>query len=142
MLLQHFGSSDEVINARTGEALFCRIPLHFAVDAVNLSDVELLLDRDSIDISVQDSNYQAPLDLAYLAVLHQSIQCDDPCQRSPLPGRRWHCTTCPDHDLRETCYWALQDGQGSEDIQDFEEMTLKQTNDAVKKDWRVHIPAE
>ncbi|KAM0196438.1 hypothetical protein ACHAPC_000153 [Botrytis cinerea] len=141
-LLQHFGSSDEVINARTGEALFYRIPLHFAVDAVNLSAVELLLDRDSIDISVQGSNYQAPLDLAYLAVLHQSIQCDGPCQRSPLPGRRWHCTTCPDHDLRETCYWALQDGQGSEDIHDFEEMTLKQTNDAVKKDWRVHIPAE
>ncbi|KAM0162961.1 hypothetical protein ACHAQE_003536 [Botrytis cinerea] len=141
-LLQHFGSSDEVINARNGEALFCRIPLHFAVDAVNLSAVELLLDRDSIDISVQGSNDQAPLDLAYLAVLHQSIQCDGPCQRSPLPGRRWHCTTCPDHDLCETCYWALQDGQGSEDIHAFEEMTLKQTNDAVKKDWRVHIPAE
>ncbi|KAG4441060.1 hypothetical protein IFR05_003468 [Cadophora sp. M221] len=141
-LLQHFGSSDELINALTDEALFRRTALHFAVDAVNLSAVELLLDRDSIDISVQDINGQAALDLAYLAALHQNIQCDGPCQRSPLPGRRWHCTTCPDHDLCEACYRALQDGQGSQDVHAFEEMTLKQTNDAEKKDWRVHIPAE
>lgn len=141
-LLQHFGSSDELINARTGEALFRRTPLHLAVDAVNLSAVELLLDHDSIDVSIQDSNGQTALDLAYLATLHQSTQCDGPCQRSPLPGRRWHCTTCPDHDLCETCYRALQDGQGSKDIHAFEEMTLKQTNEAAKKDWRVQIPAE
>lgn len=141
-LLQHFGSSDEIVNARTGEALFSRTPLHLAVDAVNLSAVELLLDRDTIDIKVQDSTGQAALDLAYLAALHQDIQCDGPCQRSPLPGRRWHCTTCPDHDLCETCYQALHYGQGSQDIHVFEEMTLKQTNDASTKDWRRHIPAE
>ncbi|KFZ18767.1 hypothetical protein V501_01014 [Pseudogymnoascus sp. VKM F-4519 (FW-2642)] len=141
-LLQHFGSSDELINALTGEALFRRTALHFAVDAVSLSAVELLLDQDSIDISVQDSNGQSALDLAYLAALHQNIQCDGPCQRSPLPGRRWHCTTCSDHDLCETCYRALQDGQGSQDIHSFEEMTLKQTNDAAKEDWRMHIPDE
>lgn len=141
-LLQHFGSSDELINARTGEALFHRTSLHLAVDAINLSAVELLLDRDAIDISVRDINGQSALDLAYLAALHQNIQCDGSCQRTPLPGRRWHCTTCPDHDLCETCYLALHDGQSSQDVHDFEEMTLKQTNDTVKKDWRRHIPAE
>ncbi|KAL5325057.1 hypothetical protein ACEPPN_006179 [Leptodophora sp. 'Broadleaf-Isolate-01'] len=141
-LLQHFGSSDELINARTGEALFRRTSLHLAVDAINLSAVELLLDRDSIDISAQDINGQSALDVAYLAALHQNVQCDGSCQRSPLPSRRWHCTTCPDHDLCETCYRALQDGQGSQDVHDFEEMTLKQTNDTEKKDWRSHIPAE
>ncbi|KAF7948277.1 uncharacterized protein EAE97_003688 [Botrytis byssoidea] len=141
-LLQHFGSSDDFINARASEALFRRTPLHVAVDAVNLSAVELLLDRDSIDISIQDSNGQTALDLAYLVALHQSTQCDGPCQRTPLPGRRWHCTICPDHDLCETCYRALQDVQDAKEIHAFEEMTLKQTIDAVKKDWRVQIVAE
>jgi len=141
-LLQHFGSSEGLINARTGEALFCRTALHLAVDAINLSAVELLLDRGSLDTSIQDSNGQTALDLAHVAALHQDILCDGPCQRIPLPGRRWHCTTCPDHDICQTCYQALHNEQDSRDIHTFEEMSLKQTNDAAKKDHKRHIPAE
>jgi ankyrin repeat protein/serine/threonine protein kinase len=141
-LLQHFGSADEVINARTGEALFRRTALHLAVDAFNLNAVELLLDRSSLDGSLQDSNGQTALDLAYEASLHQNTQCDGPCQRLPLPGRRWRCTKCADHDLCETCYRDFQAAKDSQITHAFEEMTLKQSNDAAGKPWLPRVPAE
>lgn len=141
-LLQHFGHSSEFVNATAGEGLLESTALHLAVDAINLGAVELLLDYEMIDISITNNNGYTALDLAVQAARHQNIQCDGPCHQVPLPGRRWHCTNCPDHDLCDPCYEEFSRDQSSHEKHEFKEMSLNTTIAEAQKQWRANVPSE
>ncbi|EXJ81180.1 serine/threonine protein kinase [Capronia epimyces CBS 606.96] len=123
-LLQHFGGNKDYLNARTGDALLRRTALHLAVDSVNVRAVELLLEHETVDASIKDANGQTALDVAREAGRHFGVKCDGPCEQLPIPGRRWHCIVCPDHDLCDVCYRALE-GKSTE--HEFREVSLSET---------------
>ncbi|KAL2396882.1 hypothetical protein ABEF93_004316 [Exophiala dermatitidis] len=143
-LLQHLGGSgsQSYLNARTGDALLRRTALHLAVDAINVRCVELLLDTGAVDVSLADAQGCTALDLAIQGARHAGIKCDGPCEQIPLPGRRWHCIICPDHDLCDGCRGALEPTSSGQ--HEFREVTLSETcaDISAKSKWRVLVPEE
>lgn len=140
-LLQHFGSSGEYLNARTGDTLLRRTALHLAVDAVNVRAVELLLDQKTLDVSLEDADGQTALDLAIQSARHPCVQCDGPCRQSPIAIRRWHCIVCPDHDLCDACY---QTAESKSSEHEFREVSLSEScmQASASSKWRAIIPEE
>ncbi|ERF69389.1 hypothetical protein EPUS_05934 [Endocarpon pusillum Z07020] len=95
--------------------------LHHAVEAANLAALELLLERGA-RTDIRDALDQTPLQLGETVALHADIKCDG-CGVSPLRGIRWHCRSCPDHDVCDSCKKAGADS--SEHL--FEKIALKET---------------
>jgi ankyrin repeat protein len=102
-LLQRFNSPEQ-LNVKSG--YLGRTALHLAVEVANLAAVEFLLERGA-DTHIQDDLEQTALELGQHTAVHYGIKCDG-CGGNPLRGIRWHCRTCPDHDLCDTCKKASQ----------------------------------
>ena len=140
-LLQHFGASKDHVNARTNDKFLRRTALHLAVDAINQAAVELMLDQETVDFSIEDANGHTALELALENARHPGIQCDGPCGLCPLPGRRWRCTICPDHDLCDACY-RTSSSRSTE--HNFNEVSLSETcaKIAARGKWCAAVPPE
>lgn len=116
-LLQRFNSPEQ-LNLKSG--YLGRTALHLAVEATNLAAIELLLERGA-ETDIRDDLQQAPLELGQVTALHDCIQCDS-CGVNPLRGIRWHCRSCPDHDICDTCKKA---GNSPDHL--FHKTSLKET---------------
>lgn len=139
-LLQHFGASPDYMNARAGDSLGQRTALHFAVESCNLGAIELLMDH-AADTRIKDADGNTALEVAVQSAQHPGFQCDGPCGLNPLPGRRWHCTICPDHDLCGACHGALSSISPEHQ---FNEVSLSASCAAVTADRKlwVKVPPE
>lgn len=100
-LLQRFHTPAH-LNLRSGH--FGRTALHLAVEAANPAAVELLLERGA-QMDLRDQSDQTAFELGEAVAVHDCIKCDG-CGLAPLRGRRWHCRSCPDHDLCDPCQEA------------------------------------
>lgn len=100
-LLQRFNSPEQ-LNLKSG--YFGRAALHLAVEVTNLAAIEFLLERGA-ETDARDELQQTPLELWQHTALHDGIQCGS-CGVSPLRGIRWHCRSCPDHDICDICHKA------------------------------------